>query len=75
MDVSVSQVDVLEALQFQARAISNEIQEKHPDVGSGNEESHELKMQLGECSKKIKALREQQPNIFSQVGDRVVHYQ
>ena len=78
VDFSVRQVDVheitnaIEAVQLQVRAISNEIQEKH----SGKEEfltkKQELRMQLDECSKKIDALREQNPGILGQVGDRAV---
>ena len=37
-DVPVPQVDLLEAVQFQVRAISFEIQGKFSDVGSGEEE-------------------------------------
>ena len=75
VDVPVPQVDELEALQFQVRAISHEMHGKCSDGKSSSEEfltkTHELEMQLGECSKKINVLRDQKSGIFGQVRDRV----
>ena len=82
VDVPVPQVDMqeitnaIEALHFQSRAISDELQGKYSDVFSGKEGSvlskkHVFKMQLYECSKKIDALREQNSGILGRVGDRV----
>ena len=75
MDVSVPEVDGLGALQFQVRAISNEILGKFSDVESGKEEfltkKHELRKRLGRCCMKVDALGEQKSGILGQVGDRV----
>ena len=59
----------IEALQFQVRAISCEIQGKT----SGREEfltkTNELRMQRAECSQQIHAFRAQTPRILGQVSD------
>ena len=46
----------IDALRFQVRAISNEIQEKHSDVDSRKAKSRELGMRLDELSKKLSVL-------------------
>ena len=71
VDVPVPQVDELEALQFQVSAISHEMHGKCSDGNSSSEEfltkTHELDMQLGECSKTINVLRDQKSGIFGHV--------
>ena len=60
---------------FQNRAIFHEIQVKWSAVEPGKEEflieTHELKMQLGECSEKIGVLRKQKSEVCDQISDHV----
>ena len=57
VDVPVRQVDVFDALQFQVRAISHEIQEKCSDVYSSKKEflteTHELKCSWVNAPKRL----------------------
>ena len=75
VNVPVAQVDVLEALQFQVRAIPYEIHWEFSDVDTGQEEfsteTHELDMQLGVCSMKINAIQVQRSGVLARVRDRV----
>ena len=59
-----------EALQFQVRAISNEIQEKYSGKEDILTKTTEVKMQLDELFKRIAALRKQKSGILGQVWDQ-----
>ena len=66
--------NAIEAIQFQDRSISREIQVKYSGVYCGNEEfltkTFQVIMRLDECNKKIGALREQNSRILGQVRDQ-----